>query len=181
MTNIEIIAAKFQTKDWRKEQEWYIDGKRNECEKYQRNTIENITGQVVVETNMRFNTETGEFTTNTCPMKNEDGFEWTEDMDGYQKLNDTEVYYNLKMVCMSGGAQTRTLREVYHLIKCQLNYLKNTKEKIVFVNILDGDISHKHIDKYNYLLNKEKYCDIKDKVYCGDLHGFVNNYLPTLQ
>jgi len=51
--------------------------------------------------------------------KHPDSFEWTENFDGYIIINDKKYYFNLKFVCDQGGAQTRTLREVYHFIKCQ--------------------------------------------------------------
>lgn len=31
---MEIIDSKYQTKNWRLKQNWYFNGKRNECEKY---------------------------------------------------------------------------------------------------------------------------------------------------
>ena len=37
-----LISSEFQTKDWRKSQKWYIDGRRNECEIYQKKEIEKI-------------------------------------------------------------------------------------------------------------------------------------------
>ena len=36
LNNMEtLIPSKQQTKEWRKTQEWYINGKHSECEKYQ--------------------------------------------------------------------------------------------------------------------------------------------------
>ena len=37
-----IVKSSLQTKNWRKSQAWYINGKTNECEKYQRTIIETI-------------------------------------------------------------------------------------------------------------------------------------------
>ena len=39
------------------------------------------------------------------------------------------MYINFKMICDRGGSQTRSLREVYHFITTQLNYLKQNINK----------------------------------------------------
>ena len=173
--NIEmgITPSKNQTKEWRKEQGWYKNGKSNECEKHQRNKVEEIVGKPVLKTNHRFNKETNTFEHMPYPNKREDGFEYTEDMDGKFVINSTEYYVNLKMVCDKGGAQTRTLREVYDFIKAQSNWSLENKEKaIMFINILDGDESCRNRDKFDYLITKEKYKSIKHKVFIGDLYEF---------
>ena len=59
----------------------------------------------------------------TRPMKEEDGYEYSEDFDGSITSNDTKWLFNLKMICDNGGAQTRSLREVYHFIATQLDHL----------------------------------------------------------
>lgn len=56
-------------------------------------------------------------------MSNNNGYEWTENFDGLIMKNFSKYYFNLKFVCDVGGAQTRTLREVYHFIKHQMEYL----------------------------------------------------------
>ena len=40
---IDIPKSNKHTKQWRQKQEWYTNGKKNECEIYQRNNVENIT------------------------------------------------------------------------------------------------------------------------------------------
>ncbi len=126
-----------QTKEWRCNQPWYINGKHNECEKYQIRLIEKATGKKIHKTNKRINLNTGEL-----GKKNGNIFEWTENFDGCQE----NIYFNLKMVCGTGGAQTRTLREVYHFILTQLKYLeKEPNSNIYFVNILDGEESCRRI------------------------------------
>ena len=40
---INIPKSNEHTKQWRKNTDWYINGKKNECEIYQRNNVENIT------------------------------------------------------------------------------------------------------------------------------------------
>ena len=38
-----IEPSKNQTKEWRKSQPWYLNGKHNECGQYQKRIIEGIT------------------------------------------------------------------------------------------------------------------------------------------
>lgn len=119
--------------------------------------------------------------TNATPMKGEDGFDWTEDF--VMQGGGLEYYFNLKMVC---GAQTRTLREVYHFIKSQLKHLLIYPEShsVNFVNILDGDASHRVAPKFKYLIEQDRYIQIKNRVYIGDLHGFqewvLSSMCPTI-
>jgi len=169
----DITPSKDQTKNWRKEQPWYHSGKSNECEIYQRNKVSKIIGKEIEKTNHRFNKETNTFEYMPHPNKERGGFEYTEDMDGVFSKQDITYYANFKMVCDKGGAQTRTLREVYDFITAQLNWLLQNKEKAIeFINILDGDESFRNRDKFDYLITKEKYKSIKDKVFIGDLYEF---------
>ena len=170
-----IIPSNLQTKDWRKNSSWYDNGKHNECEKYQRNLIEKITKNKCNKTNLRFNLLTYELLTLSNPMKNNNGFEFSEDFDGFIDFCDNKYYFNLKMVCDDGGAQTRTLREVYHFINSQLNNLiKYDVKDVYYVNILDGNTSHKNMSKFNYLLNKIEFIDIKKYIFIGDMFQFNN-------
>lgn len=167
--------AIYHIKEWRKNQPWYIDGKRNECEIYQRTQIESITNNQCPKTSERINMETNDIIECSNPMTREDGFYWTEDFDGKQIYTDRDLYYNFKMCIGSGGGQTRTLREVAHFIEYQLKYnLKHKYDIKYFVNILDGDICYKHYQKYFYILNKEKYKHVKNFVYIGDTYGFID-------
>jgi hypothetical protein len=174
-----ITPASLQTKVWRKECEWYNNGKHNECELYQRNIINTITSTILAKSSVRINVCDYRMQSNPTPMKRVDGFDWTEDFDGFIQLKELDYYFNLKMVCGAGGAQTRTLREVYHFIKSQLEHLLISPEShsVYFVNILDGDASHKVMSKFNYLIELCKYNEIKNRVYIGDLHGFHQWFL----
>ena len=58
------------------------------------------------------------------PYKNIDGFEWSEDFDGFFENNSKKYFVNFKFICDSGGAQRRALCLVYHFINCQLHFLK---------------------------------------------------------
>jgi hypothetical protein len=105
------------------------------------------------------------------PLTKDDGYDYTENFDGKIKINDNVIYFNLKFICDNGGAQTRSLREVYHFIQYQILYIKkHNLHNIYFVNILDGDTSYKNITKFNYLLNQ--YEDIKKYVFVSDLYNF---------
>ena len=171
---MEIIESKFQTKTWRMNQDWYSNGKRNECEIYQKKMITNITENELSKTNCRINICSFELCFKPFPMKSDDGFEWTENFDGKQVIKNNILYYNLKMICDKGGSQTRSLREIYHFIFCQLEFLlKNIEtQNIYFINILDGDTCNESFVKYNYLLKKERYKNVSKKVFIGDLFQF---------
>ena len=175
-----IPQSYYQTKAWRKARSWYKGGKSNECEKYQIALIEKITKTTLNKTQDRINMETYEITSTSRPMKNDDGYEYTENFDGLLIKGTNKYYYNLKFVCDAGGAQTRTLREVYHFIKCQMEYLikfdananANANANTYFINILDGDECFHNMDKFLYLLNKEQYKHIQKYVFIGSLYDF---------
>tara|TARA_B100000424_G_C22912328_1_gene485380 strand:+ start:612 stop:1205 length:594 start_codon:yes stop_codon:yes gene_type:complete len=174
----DIVPSKDQTKGWRKAANFYVNGKKNECENYQREKMQKMLNGKIKKTNMRFNKENNEFKDMSNPNTRNDGFEWTEDMDGvYTHLDlDTKFYINFKMVCDKGGAQTRTLREVYDFIKAQCEWLlENSEEDVMFINILDGDESFRNKNKFEYLKNKyksKKFEGIKDRIFIGDLYEF---------
>ena len=79
------------------------------------------------------------------------------------------IYYNLKMICGSGGGQTRTLRQVYHFISAQQRHLKQEpSSKLFFVNILDGNECYKKMKLF-------------PKVEHGQICWFLKNTLLGLQ
>jgi len=170
-----IQSSEFQSKDWRKAQPWWKGGKSNECEIYQRNQIQQLTNQLCIKSNKRLNIRTMEFKERTSPLTQPDGFDWTENFDGYQQLlpDGSELYYNLKMICDKGGAQTRSLREVYHFIEAQMAFVcLHPNRPIYFINILDGDTSFFQKDKFNYLMNLPENAPAKNKIIVEDMHGF---------
>ena len=172
---ISVESSELQTKNWRKKQEWYVNGKSNECEIYQRDLLENIMKCKIQKSKHRFNMENNSFEEVSYPNTKSNGFEYTEDMDGYCEIDDKKYYLNLKMVCDNGGAQTRTLRETYHFIIAQCNWMLENKPNMVFINILDGDTSFKNKDKFNYLINEsrnQKFVSLQDKIFVGDLQEF---------
>ena len=170
---MEIISSEKQTKTWRKNQSWYKSGKSNECEKYQLNLIEKITKMDITKCNKRIHYGNLLLEAKRAPLCEVDGFEWSEDFDGCQIINTKTHYYNLKFVCDRGGAQTRSLREVYHFIIHQIKYIKKHKSKdILFINILDGDESNRHMLKYKHLLQLKKYSKYTSQIFIGDMLTF---------
>jgi hypothetical protein len=168
-----LVSSLYQTKNWRYKQRWYKNGRSNECEIYQRNLIDKITGQKCVKTKYRLNFITKELMIYHSPNKQIDGYEWTEDFDGFLKDKDKNMYFNLKFICEAGGTQTRSLREVYHFILLQLEYiLKYKSEDIYFINILDGNECFKNMDKFKYLLNKDEFSSVKKYIFVGDMKEF---------
>ncbi len=176
--DISITPSILQTKDWRKSQSWYNGGKHNECEIYQRGIIEKIIKYKLNKANDRIYMRDMQIISKSDPMKDDDGFEWTENFDGVININinNNKYYFNLKFICEAGGAQTRSIREVYHFIKRMLHHLIIYKTtNLYFINILDGDICNKSMSKFNYLLNKKKYKNVNKFVFIGDLYEF-NKY-----
>jgi len=171
-----IPSSYYQTKIWRKNRDWYKNGKSNECEKYQINLIEKITMCKLIKTNDRINLENNKIINKKHPLVKSDGYEWSENFDGKIIKNNITYYFNLKFVCDSGGAQTRTLRDVYHFIKYQMKYLiKFNETNIFFINILDGNTSYNNMNKFNYLINKKKYKNIVKFMFIGSLYDFQKN------
>jgi len=170
-----------QTKTWRKNQEWYINGKHNECELYQRKLFEKIINKKCNKTNKRFNTN-HELLNKKNPMINEDDLEYTENFDGFFKYHENKYYINFKFVCDNGGAQTRTLRETYLFINYQINHIIKYKTyNTYFINILDGDTSSKFMKYFDYLINKKNTLRKKKYIFVGDMYTFKNYWKHILK
>lgn len=171
-----ITDSKLQTKDWRKSQVWYQNGKKNECEKYQLTLIKQIINATPSKTDERIYNIDYSIITKKNPLNEIDGYEYTENFDGKHILNDKIFYYNLKFVCDKGGAQTRTLRDVYSFIKSQLEHIsiyQSTNK--YFINILDGDESYSNMNKIKYLITsyKEKKFEVYKKyIFIGNMCEF---------
>ena len=131
------------------------------------------TGNPCLKTNIRINLRKNTLNDIVHPNKNNDGFDYSENFDGMQLINKKCVYINLKCIVGTGGAQTRSLREVYWFIQGQLNVLKYTDD-IYFANILDGDEAHKSMSKFEYMLSLPEFDEIKNKIYVGDLKGYFD-------
>ncbi len=167
-----IIEGRLITKEKRHEMFGQIAGGANSMkpEEYQRSKIIEITGVPCPKTKMRINLKTNTLKVLTRPNVAEDGFDYSEDFDGIQTVNGKFIYINLKCIVGIGGAQTRSLREVYWFVNGQINVLK-TNQDVYFANILDGDEPHLAMNKFQYLLNQEEE-NIKSRIYVGDLKGY---------
>ena len=136
-----MISSKYQTKQWRKNQNWYKGGKHTECEKYQIKLLKNIIKDRnssfkisdskisdIKKTHERINMENISIEKILYPFKKPNGFEYTENFDGKFSIDNNIFYINLKFICDKGGSQTRTLKNVYNFIKYQFEILKNNSK-----------------------------------------------------
>jgi hypothetical protein len=166
-----LIPSHKQTKNWRQQQTWYKNGKRNECETYQLNQLKLITGLDINRSNKRIHKLKECIVYENSPFNKKDGFEYTENFDGECMIESQTILFNLKFVCGSGGAQTRTLKQVYDFIKSQQYVID---KDIIIINILDGDESYRHCEKFEYLktiLMCKKYLRYSN-LFIGSLHEF---------
>lgn len=175
----DVIDGFLITKDKRIELFGKVNGGSNSTnpEKFQLLKIVERLNIPVSKTNIRINFRTNQLVNVIHPNKEKDGFDYSENFDGLQTVNNKKIYINLKCIVGQGGAQTRSLREVYWFIQGQLNVLKVNKD-IYFVNILDGDEAHKSLNKFNYLLNM--YPQQKPYIYVGDLKNYFEWFNNTI-
>ncbi len=152
-------------------------GSRNP-EIHQRAKIVEGTGIECPKTNTRINLRSFTLKDIAHPNKCRDGFDYSEDFDGCQTVGAAKVYINLKCIVGKGGAQTRSLREVYWFVEGQLNTLKKT-EGVFFANILDGDEAAAAMDKFEYLLGLAEFSGVKNNIYVGDLRGYFDWFRST--
>ena len=143
-------------------------------EEYQKEQIALGTGRPCNTTQTRINWRKNEMMENSQPMRNEDGFDYTENFDGKQTFAPNTVWINLKSVVGKGGSQTRTLRdECYRFIDAQLNYLLKSKNTdCFFANIFDGDEASSKMKMFHYLLELPEFLTVKKYIYVGDLKGY---------
>ena len=171
-----IPSSSIQTKEWRQQQPWYKGGKHNECELYQKPLIEKIVNEPLQKSNDRIHSIFYNIKSIKHPMKHVDGLEWTENFDAYIDYKNKDLYFNLKIICDNGGAQTRSIRETYNFMKYQMEHIKKyqsefSKEKY-FINILDGNTCNRNMNNFYYLLNKPEYTFQKPYVFVGDMKQF---------
>lgn len=144
---------------------------------YQRQQVIKGTGNNCVKTNSRINFRENTIEDIVQPNRKINGFDYSENFDGKQIINNNIIYINFKCVVGKGGSQTRSLREVYWFIEGQLKVLHKINN-IYFANILDGDEAHNCLTKFNYLLALPEYNRVVCNVYVGDLKNYfewVNN------
>lgn len=173
---MQVLEGRLITKTTRQELFGVVAGGAGsrKPEEYQRAMIVQHTGIPCPKTNARINLRTSTLKDVAMPNKHDDGFDYSEDFDGLQIFDKNLVYLNLKCIVGTGGAQTRSLREVYWFVQGQLNVLKAVPEGLYFANILDGDEANSVLPKFKYLLNLDAYKNEKNKVYIGDLKGYLD-------
>ena len=170
----EVIEGRLMTKEKRHELHGTVAGGKGSRspEEYQRKMIMLGTSRPCPTTHTRINWRKSELIQIHHPMKNEDGFEYTENFDGVQQFGSHTVWINLKSVVGAGGSQTRTLRdECYPFVHAQLRYLL-TDQKDYFANIFDGDEAHSKMKMFHYLCGLPEFSEVKKHVYVGDLKGY---------
>jgi hypothetical protein len=142
-------------------------------EKYQRAKLAEGMDMPCVKTNLRINKRTHTIHELAHPMKQDDGFDYTENFDGAQVIAGRAVLYNLKCVVGTGGSQTRTLRdECAPFVEAQLQYLlAHPEDTTLFVNAFDGDEAARTLPKFTRLLALPEYAAVAPRVYVGDLQG----------
>ena len=166
------IKSQHQTKEWRLKQPWYIDGKKNECEKYQIKQLEYIVNVKIEKTYLRINI----YNITTIEINNIEiskllnKFEFSENFDGKIKLNNNIIYFNLKMITDKGGGQKRSIKEVFHFIIAQEKWIE-TQNNTYIMNILDGEFSFNTI---KFLPNINS-----NNIFIGDMYQFHNYFQET--
>lgn len=178
----ELLEGRLITKEKRQELFGSVSGGSGSSnpEKYQRHKIIELTSYNCDKTHMRINMRMNTLKNIKCPNTQSDGFDYSEDFDGVQYIENKTVYINLKCIVGNGGVQTRSLREVYWFIQAQLKTLLQDTPNIYFANILDGDEADKAMNKYKYLLELEEFADVKHRVYVGDLKGYIEFFKHNL-
>lgn len=170
-----ILPSIRHTRQWRAAQTWYAGGRQNECELYQQQCVRQVVGHDVASkpTHLRLHLTTKALIAEKAPLRHDDGFEYTEDFDGHLDVSGTLFFFNLKFVCGVGGSQNRTMRETYHFVQTQLEHLVSFPDASKrFINILDGDCSHRFMPKFRFLLAKDHFQAVCPQVFVGDTHAF---------
>jgi hypothetical protein len=174
----DVLDGSLYTKEKRQELYGRVAGGEGsrKPEDYQKDIIVKGTCRPCDKTNMRINKRRNEMIETAQPMRNDDGFDYTENFDGKQTFQTNTVWLNLKSVVGSGGSQTRTLRdECYPFVNAQLDYLvKSKRTDYYFANIFDGDEAASKMRMFNYLLRLPEYSAVIKYVYIGDLKGYFS-------
>jgi len=176
----DVIPGHLITKDKRQQLFGHVAGGSGSMkpEIFQRTSIIEGTGIECKKTCMRINLRTHALENIRNPNILKQGFDYSEDFDGFQTYKNASIYINMKCVVGKGGAQTRTLREVYWFIKGQLQTLLKTPD-VYFANILDGDEAFSCLSKFQYLVSCNKFDPVRSRIYVGDLKGYFDWFSET--
>jgi len=177
----DVIPGSLITKEKRQELFGQVAGGAGsrKPEEFQRQHIIDGTGVDCPKTNIRINLRTNTLKDIAHPNTQNDGFDYSEDFDGIQVVHSKKVYINLKCIVGKGGAQTRSLREVYWFVEGQLHTLCSL-ENVYFANILDGDEAHSTMSKFEYILSLPTFETVKNRVYIGDLKGYFDWFKTSI-
>ena len=170
------ISGPYLTKDVRHEHFGEVTGSGSmKPERYQRTIVERITERECNKTNTRLNWRTLDMVEQKT-ISDEDGYDYTENFDGVQRIGNKTVFYNFKCIVGKGGSQTRSLKDVYRFIETQLQWLQKNPTRVdtFFINILDGDEPDRVRNRFLYLLNL--YEPNKAHVFIGELKEFIPFY-----
>jgi hypothetical protein len=172
--DIPLIEGKMMNKQMRTTIFGNVSGGSDsmKLENYQRYHIVNGTGAGCTRTNMRIDLRDGTLV-NMTRLPKKEKFEYTENFDGIQLLNGKTIYINMKFVSGEGGAQTRTIQNVYSFVKGQLASLLKGND-VYFANVLDGDKADKSMVCFEYLLSQKEFSSITNRVYVGDLKSYID-------
>ena len=146
-------------------------------ENWQRCTLESIINACVPKSDhLRFNVINAtlqpmrQFHDQTQP------FAWTEDFDGMFIRNGQRYLVNFKFTNNGGGQQNRTMRELYHYIRTQVDYLNNNPDcDDIILNILDGDALSPNIQHFQLILNGLDQ-GIAGQIFIGDTYTLQQNW-----
>lgn len=172
---IDIVPGREITKDYRQLMFGSVSGGSGsgKPEKYQRELTERFTGIKCRSTHTRINLRTHTLEEVINPNIKSNGFDYSEDFDGLQTIYEKRIWVNFKCIVGKGGAQTRSLREVYWFVEGQLDVLNNVKENVYFANILDGDEAASCFPKFQYLMSLHS-TEKTNRIYVGDLKGYIS-------
>lgn len=169
-----LVCGAEMTAEKRREMFGAVAGGRGAMapEKYQRRQVERLVGAPCTKPAARIHAGRGRLVLGPVSLQGADGFEYTEDFDGVQRLGAGPVYINFKCVCGQGGSQSRTLGLVYQFVKAQLEALR-ADPGVRFANVLDGDAAAKRYHQFAYLLERPQHATVKNRLFVGSLRDYV--------
>ena len=168
------MNSKYHTTSWCKKSKMFVSGDMKECMKYQKQTLEYITKHKLEESKDRISIIDNRLNEQT---KDElDGnFNYTNRFDLKLNKGNYKYNFNLKFLLKYNKEILYEIKDEYNFIVRQaenkVNYVNNVK----YINILAGDMSYEHIDKFRELLNSRRYKFAKNKVFVGSLYEFNNS------
>ena len=165
--------SKYQTNEWLDIQTWGSSDKIDVYKKTQIKIFENITKLKITASYDRIHTYFKNLQTIKMFVKSNNDYNWTDKFDYSTFNNKNNIYINFRYY--SGNKHDNKidkLLNMYTFIQNQAEHKLINQNKILFINILDGDTSYYNIDKFKFLLNQEKFNNIKSDIFIGSLYDF---------